>query len=246
MQARILYDGSHNPTASMLYEDPLTAQVIFGFDKRNAVLINCRAITFLQFHHIIATMNALRHYVVLIFKTSIWCLAAAVLAQNIILIQQNRNLKMRTQPKLLVSGTRLPAINLRAATMDGLLTPVNVPSQKDNKLLLITFSPTCPICRDNLTNWLRLAAALRTRDGWRVIWLSRDSIQTTREYCTAHQIPSSLVLADPPYRTYAELGLDAVPQTVVITDTGTVDRVWIGSLTTKTLEEMSAYFNMAL
>lgn len=191
-------------------------------------------------------MTTLRHYVVLILKTSIWCLGAAVLAQNLFLVQQNRSLKIRTQPKLLVSGTHLPAKLLRATTLDGLLTPLNVSLQTTHKLLLITFSPTCPICRDNLPNWRRLSEALQTRDDWRVLWISRDSIQTTRDYCIAHQIPCSLVLADPPYRTYAELGLDAVPQTLVVTDKGLVDRVWIGTLNATALTEMSAYFKLAL
>ena len=54
---------------------------------------------------------------------------------------------------------------------------------------------------------MKLANTLK-RDGVRVLWVSRDPVGITRDYCLKHGIPMSDVLADPPYRTYLQLGQD--------------------------------------
>jgi peroxiredoxin len=76
---------------------------------------------------------------------------------------------------------------------------------------------------------MRLANALEPK-GVRVLWVSRDPIEVTKEYCLKRGILLSDVLADPPYRTYTQLGLARVPNTVLVDATGTVEKVWPGRL----------------
>ncbi len=96
--------------------------------------------------------------------------------------------------------------------LDGRVEPVNLPSA-GSKLLIITFSPGCPACQANQEGWMKLASALEQR-GVRVLWISRDPIEITRDYCTKHGIRLSDALADPPYGTFVQLGLARVPNTL--------------------------------
>jgi peroxiredoxin len=118
--------------------------------------------------------------------------------------------------------------------------PVNLPSG-DSKLLIITFSPGCPACQANQEGWANLASLLKAK-GVRVLWVSRDPIEVTREYCLKHGIPLIDAVADPPYRTYAQLGLARVPNTVSVGPDGTVEKVWAGRLDQAGWNSMFAYF----
>ncbi len=129
---------------------------------------------------------------------------------------------------------------LSGVALDGRLEPVTLP-QAGSRLLIITFSPGCPACQANQDGWIRLASALK-QSGVRVLWMSRDPIEITREYCTKHGIPLSDTLADPPYRTYAQLGLARVPNTLLVGAGGTVEKVWAGSFDQAGWNTMFAYF----
>jgi len=52
-------------------------------------------------------------------------------------------------------------------------------------------------------------------------------------------------VADPPYRTYVQLALKAVPNTVVVRNDGTVEKVWTGLLDGTRWSEVFAYFATA-
>ena len=129
---------------------------------------------------------------------------------------------------------------LAGLTLDGRFQPLRMPLA-DSKLLLITFSPGCPACQANQEGWMKLAAELEPK-GVRVLWVSRDPIEITRDYCLKHGIPLSDVLADPPYRTFAQLGLARVPNTVLVGASGRVERVWAGRLDQAGWNTMFAYF----
>src|SRR6266478_2527601 len=87
---------------------------------------------------------------------------------------------------------------LAGIAFDGRLEPVILPAA-GSKLLIITFSPGCPACQANQDGWMRLASTLE-RKGVRVVWVSRDPIEITRDYCLKHGIRLSDTLADPPYK----------------------------------------------
>jgi hypothetical protein len=70
----------------------------------------------------------------------------------------------------------------------------------------------------------------------------RDPIEITRDYCLKHGIRLSDALADPPYRTFAQLGLARVPNTLLVGTDGRVEKVWAGRLDQAGWNTMFAYF----
>jgi peroxiredoxin len=167
----------------------------------------------------------------------VWIAAVAVLAENVVLFRENRRLREVAAPQI-AAGARLQMLS--ALTLDGRVEPVNLPSG-DSKLLIITFSPGCPACQANQEGWANLASLLKAK-GVRVLWVSRDPIELTREYCLKHGIPLIDAVADPPYRTYAQLGLARVPNTILVGPDGTVEKVWAGRLDQAGWNSMFAYF----
>ena len=156
--------------------------------------------------------------------TLLWIAALGVLAENVALFRENRRLLELAAPQI-AAGAQLQMLS--ALTLDGRVEPVNLRSG-DSKLLIITFSPGCPACRANQEGWTNLASLLKAK-GVRVLWVSRDRIDVTREYCLKHGIPLIDVVADPPYRTYLQLGLARVPNTMLVSG-GTVEKVWAGRM----------------
>ena len=167
----------------------------------------------------------------------LWLVALGVLAENIFLFLQNRRLNEALAPQI-TAGTQLRMLS--GIGFDGRLEPVTLPAE-GSKLLIITFSPGCPACQANQEGWMKLASALEQK-GVRVLWVSRDSIEVTRDYCLKHGIRLSDTLADPPYRTYVQLGLARVPNTMLANVDGTVEKVWAGRLDQQGWNSIFAYF----
>lgn len=168
----------------------------------------------------------------------IWLAVLGVLAENVILFRQNRSLQEGLAPQI-AAGTQLQMLS--GLTLDGRIVPVGFPAL-GSKLLILTFSPGCPACQANQAKWMSLASTLGQKGGVRVLWVSRDPIEVTKEYCFKRGIPLSDVLADPPYRTYTQLGLARVPNTVLVDASGTVEKVWPGRLDQAGWDTLFAYF----
>jgi len=171
----------------------------------------------------------------------LWDVALGVLAENVFLFLQNRHFSEALAPQI-TAGTqlRMPA----GLGFDGRLEPVALPAA-GSKLLIITFSPGCPACQANQEGWMRLASTLEQKS-IRVLWVSRDPIGITRDYCTKHGIRLSDTLADPPYRAYVQLGLARVPNTLLVGVEGRVEKVWAGRLDQTGWDTMFAYFGEPL
>ena len=167
----------------------------------------------------------------------IWIAALAVLAENIALFRQNRHLLEAAAPQI-AAGAQLQMLS--GLALDGRVAPVSLPAA-DSKLLIITFSPGCPACQANQEGWTKLSSALEQK-GVRVLWLSRDPMEITRDYCLKHGIALSNTLADPPYRTFLQLGLARVPNTVLVGPGGMVEKVWAGRMDQAGWNTMFAYF----
>jgi peroxiredoxin len=172
-----------------------------------------------------------------VLEILLWIAALAVLAQNIALVWQNRRLRDAQAPQI-AAGAQLQMI--AGLTLDGRIEPVNLPVA-GSKLFVITFSPGCSACQANQEEWMKLANTLK-RSGVRVLWVSRDPVDITRDYCLKHGIPLSDALADPPYRTYLQLRLARVPNTVLVGAGGVVEKVWAGRLDPTGWNSVYAYF----
>lgn len=168
----------------------------------------------------------------------IWAAGLGVLVENVVLFRQNRSLQEALAPQI-TAGTQLQMLS--GLTLDGRIVPAGFPAL-GSKLLILTFSPGCPACQANQAKWMNLANTLGQKGGVRVLWVSRDPIEVTKEYCLKRGIPLSDVLADPPYRTYAQLGLARVPNTVLVNASGTVEKVWPGRLDQDGWDTLFAYF----
>lgn len=174
------------------------------------------------------------------FSVLLWGAALGVLAENIVLARQNRRLRELAAPQI-AAGTQLQMLS--GLALDGHVQPVSLPPN-GSKLLIIEFSPGCPACQANLEGWMKLAGTLK-QNGDHVLWMSRDPIDVTRGYCMKHGIPLSDTLAEPPFRTYTQLGLVRVPNTVLVGPGGKVEKVWAGRLDQAGWETMFAYFGMS-
>jgi hypothetical protein len=167
----------------------------------------------------------------------IWLAGLGVLAENILLLQQNRSLRDALAPQI-TSGARVE--RLAGLGLDGRFQLLALPSA-DSKLLIITFSPGCPACQANQEGWTKLAGIVEQK-GVRVIWVSRDPVEVTKDYCMKHGIGLSETIADPTYRTYVQLGLARVPNTALVRADGTVEQVWSGRLDQVGWKTVFAYF----
>jgi peroxiredoxin len=167
----------------------------------------------------------------------LWLAGLGVLTENIFLFLQNQRLTEALAPQV-TAGIQLQ--ELAAVAFDGRLQQVSLPPA-GSKLLIITFSPACPACQANQEGWMKLAGTLEQK-GVRVLWVSRDSIDVTRDYCLKHSIRLADALADPSYRTYVQLGLARVPNTLLVSADGTVEKVWAGRLDQAGWSTVFAYF----
>jgi len=172
-----------------------------------------------------------------VMEIFLWVVALGVLAEDIFLFLQNRRLNDALAPQI-SAGAQLQMLS--GLALDGRLQPVPF-AVAGSRLLVITFSPGCQACQANQDGWMKLASTLGQK-GVRVLWVSRDPIEITRDYCVKHGIPLSDVLADPPYRTFAQLGLARVPNTLLVGPDGRVEKVWVGRLDQAGWDTMFAFF----
>src|SRR6266568_8882040 len=172
-----------------------------------------------------------------VMEMLLWLAGLGVLAENIFLFQQNRRLNDALAPQI-SAGTQLQMLS--GVALDGRQKRVALPAP-GAKLLILTFSPGCPACQANQDGWMRLASAIEQK-GVRVLWVSRDPLEITRDYCVKHGIRLSDTLAEPPYRTFAQLGLARVPNTLLVGADGRVEKVWAGRLDQAGWNTMFNYF----
>jgi len=174
----------------------------------------------------------------------LFCGALAIIVQNISLIAENRSLhKAVDRITAQIQAGQKIGDELSATSADGRLTLIPLPASAAEHLLLITFSPGCPACQANQEEWTKLARGLEQR-GWRVLWVSRDRMDVSIEYCKQHQIPLSDVFGEPPYYTYLQLGLSRVPNTLVVGPGGIIQKIWPGQFDSAQWKQILAYFNM--
>jgi peroxiredoxin len=187
-----------------------------------------------------------------IIQTLILCLGLGVLAQNIILQRQNKDIKQAQSKMMPIDQCTLSLTSqitkgrsmhqVSGATLGAEFREINLVSKSSRGSVIMTFSPTCPHCIQNQEGWGILAAQLKSA-GWRVVWVSRDPLDMTRKYCKAHGIDSSDVIADPTSRTHDQLDLGVVPFTMVVDADGTIQQVWGGELR-QSWQSVFAYFQL--
>lgn len=146
-----------------------------------------------------------------------WFMIAATLSVNMLLVYDNNQLKHRlSQPSNMTAGSRVT--DLTGFGLDG--RREHLAFESDRRFVVFTFSVTCPFCQASLGEWKAIERRLDPAK-WSVVWVSRDSLERTREFARTEAITGH-VLVDVPHRLYAQLGLGSVPKTVVLSDRGEV------------------------
>jgi peroxiredoxin len=166
---------------------------------------------------------------------------AASLALNVFLVRDWRRSRALapkpSQPDFSV-GERLPPLHVK--TVDG--RAETIPSEDLHASVVYVFSPSCPWCRRNHDNIRHLAAEKGA--SFRFIGLSVES-KGLAAYLTGHQL-GFLVYAEPSPETRAAYRIGGIPQTVVLSPTGTVLKSWRGAYQDRQQEEVEKYFGVKL
>jgi peroxiredoxin len=140
-------------------------------------------------------------------------------------------------PSLLAKGDSVPPLDAR--TLEG--TPETL-SYGEKATVLYVFTTSCPWCRRNLPNVKELFAAKQSQ--FRFVGLALDDTKLA-EYVAEHRLPFPVYKgASGDARQLYRLG--AVPQTIVIGESGRVLASWSGAYSGETEEEVEGFFGVAL
>jgi peroxiredoxin len=156
-----------------------------------------------------------------------WLLLAAVVGLNLLLLKQNRDLKIAIakspRETVVKPGQVLPA--LHGKTIDGESLTVSY-GNDTRKTVLLVFAPGCDYCTQNMPNWSRIIRSLDPST-YRVVALSVRS-DGSRQYVETHKLNAipAITELDPKDRVSYELNV--TPETILIASDGKVEAVWAG------------------
>jgi len=154
-------------------------------------------------------------------------LGAALLPMNLLLVQQNKKLKVlasRADRALEVKpGTTLPPLVGFDSNGDSFRVDYG---QDRRKTVLFVLAPRCHACEENVPNWEAIINGLDQRS-FRLVAVSLQS-EGLNDYANRPGINQVPVLTkfDPKYRVAYNLAL--TPQTILIDPDGKVEKVWTG------------------
>jgi hypothetical protein len=160
-----------------------------------------------------------------------------LLAANIALIRQNKDLKARVAlapPSLeAAAGAQMP--DLRGFDQAG--KPVEVAYGKDQrKVLVMVFSPTCGFCDQNWPKWQQVISSLDSSAARPV--LVDVTATTNATFISQHQLTSLPVVVQVDPQAVVNYRFHLTPQTILLDHTGRVEKVWTGVLNDSALAEL--------
>lgn len=135
-------------------------------------------------------------------------------------------------------GTRVPPI-VAQRLGGGRETIAYGPSEQPT--LLYVFTPACQWCTRNLDNLRTLVAHAESR--YRIVGLSLDPNAASYVERIAFKYP---VYINPSPETIRAYGLGPTPQTVVIANTGEIQRSWIGAYVGPVKTQVEQLFGVIL
>jgi peroxiredoxin len=156
-----------------------------------------------------------------------WLLLVAVVGLNLLLLKQNRDLKIliakSPREAVVKPGQVLPA--LHGKTINGESLTVSY-GNDTRKTVLLVFSPGCDFCSQNMPNWHKIMRSLDP-SAYRVVALSTRS-DGSRQYLETYGLNAipAITELDPKDRVSYELNI--TPETILIDSAGKVEAVWAG------------------
>ena len=170
------------------------------------------------------------------YSTFLHLTLAALTVVSFLLMNENRALRGAIGPREITPevGELLQPIAGRG--LDGQSVEIVFEHSEREKMLLV-FTTTCPACKQNLGNWQVLWE--RYRENYDIVGISIDSIEATRSYVEANDLPFDIVVPEEPAEFSLQYRIAGVPETIHASIDGRVEKVWLGILPERFLEEMA-------
>lgn len=180
-----------------------------------------------------------------IIATCVWFMLIALAASNALLIRQNLQLRAeleKTRPRALRIGETVPPFE--GTDIEGRPILLNYTGEGPARMLLY-FTPTCRFCKEQFPYWNEV---LRHASGstYEVVGLvsdREDKIKLTqylREMSCGDDSPAPLRVMLLPKEVSERYHLSATPATLLISNKGTVQKVWVGRWVSDELQDVSA------
>lgn len=164
-------------------------------------------------------------------------IALCLLALNVVLLKQNRDLKNEKTNRLatpeLAVGTQLSV--LRGRNLNGNQEEISFGNDKRKSVLLI-LSPECSFCEKNLPIWKQIINGI-DQSLFRVTVVSLSS-HNLEKSLSQLQLDAGSVLTDVDPQDRQTYYFSSVPQTILVGTDGKVERVWTGLLYGDSLREV--------
>jgi len=170
-------------------------------------------------------------------KLTLGACCVILLALNVALIRQNRQLKRQAAlppPALeLPAGTSVP--ELKGFDPSG--KPIDLAYGKDpRKVLVLVYSPTCKFCAENWPQWWDLISSL---DGNAVRPVAVDvTSSSTSDFVAEHRLNNVPVMNQIEPVSRIRYHFQITPQTMLVDPNGNVEKVWSGVLDSAALKEL--------
>lgn len=151
-----------------------------------------------------------------------------LIALNIVLVKQNRDLKASmnahpSRPEDIKPGTIVPALEGRNLSGDAFTISYGVDRRKT---VLLSFSPQCSFCDKNMPNWEAIIKDM-DKGAFRVAAVSLNTAGT-KEYVARHNFADALLMTEIKAENQSAYKFHATPQTLLIDASGKVEKVWTG------------------
>ena len=170
---------------------------------------------------------------------------AVMTVELVLLARQNRQLKTnlsRLQGEMMANrGGEVPSLKIGEVLEPLLLPTLNGEPRRlayddpvRNTILLI-FSPDCPACQENMSNWKRLQESCDPNRE-RLFYVSTAEGEKTAEFARDHALPEPVLLSD--HEALTRYNVFSIPTTVVVGPGGVVKRVWVGVLPEDALDAL--------
>ena len=176
---------------------------------------------------------------------ALWVMLILLAASNVLLIRQN--LQMRSQlekfqPKVLQPGEEVQPFS--AQGLNGESITINYTGEETKRVLLY-FTPSCPYCHEQFSYWKELLNRVN-RNRFQVLGLVSESEDKKK----VNEYPSSvgcesMRVALVPKGVLNSYKLSMTPTTIVVENTGKVEKAWAGKWNSEIAASASSIFGFS-
>lgn len=164
---------------------------------------------------------------------------------NILLFVQNRNLKVtsdcRNREIVLKEGKSL--IPLSGIDIDEMKQSFEWGTE-GRKTLVMIFSPQCGYCRENMPIWNEIISKA-DKSAFRIVAASSISAGA-KEFVEEYEFNDIPILIETEPESKIEYVMYLTPQTILLNQSGEIEKVWIGLIQNEKTSEVESHLNVKL